>query len=73
MKKTKQSGLKLRLETVRQLTGADLRKVAGGWIGDGNGCTCGSNANNQDTCSTYEDTICVSAGCTPQNSGAVCW
>lgn len=75
MKKTKQGGLKLRFETVRQLTGTDLRRVAGGLIGDGSTCTMGSNANNRDTCSTIEDTVCVdtSLGCAPQNSGLVCW
>jgi hypothetical protein len=68
MKKTKQGGLKLRVETVRQLTGSDLRRVAAGWIGDGHYCTAGSNAHDPNTCSTYEDTICVSGAC----SGAGC-
>lgn len=74
MKKTIRGGLKLRTETVRQLTGADLRQVVGGMSGMGR-CTNGTTANNIDTCSTYEDTVCYggSVNCPPQNSYGVCW
>jgi hypothetical protein len=73
MKKMKQGGLKLRVETVRQLTGADLRKVAGGVSGNEQ-CTCGSNKNNE-TCSTFEDQFCQdrTEGCPGGNSFGVCW
>jgi hypothetical protein len=73
MKKTKQGGLKLRVETVRQLTGADLRSVAGGQIGNGS-CSIGSH-RNPDSCATLEDDTCVapSQRCAPQNSFGVCW